>query len=977
MKTVRIFISSPGDVEPERERAQQVIEGLQKRYVGRLTLKTILWEKMPLQPHLSFQEQISRRLASEPTDIAVFILWSRLGSLQDQAFLKPDGTPYRSGTEHELDLMLRSKLESPDGSPHILVYRRDDETSFRERFRHLATDKLQETAEQKQLLNSFIEERFQDASTGNNIRAFHTFEQPPTFAKNLRIHLREILDPLSGLENAEPIWNINEHGSPFQGLSSFDFHHAPIFSGREDEMLEIRQAFREQASSGCAFVLIQGPSGSGKSSLARAGVLPFIVEKEVDHAIKEWRHLMFIPSLLGTNDLFGGFASLLVSVVPEITVLGVTVESLAQHLRTNPAAALDLCVKPALLSAAAAAGNKGEVRLIVLADQLEELFGEGEEVSKKHEPFLLMLEAFAKSNTTWVLATLRSDFFALAQQSESLVRMRRGKGSFEITFPTDDAIRRMVEEPALMAGLTWESEDDLSLANRIIQDARTRGELLPLLAYLLGQLFEMDRAAWRVGADPAFRRLTFKSYRQLGAVEGALNKMAESEFKTLGAEAQEQFANVMRRVTAVSQDDAGRFTRRWANYDELYESAGSFVDAFLKARLFVAKKSEQGEVRVVSVAHEAILTSWPRLNKWLEENKKNLKARTAITADARLWRSNEMDKSFLYSPGLQLDEARSLLKQGFLERDEGLFVEKSIEAAEAGKFAATLAAGEGFYEGWFHLEARHPGVGVDVLRKALASDSAEERKSAALLLGMVPHIEIAGGLEDLVVDDPDDAVRRAAALSLTRRDRTESFQAIQDRLETTGKKGDPLRALACILVAADMETHAPNFDRWFRRLSEATRSKITVQSWRRRSRAAIPVYFAVVIPAMVLAAFSAAAFKWVPGWFNCAYGQAHPSGLMSIFHSAIAATLIGGLSALGLTAYRMVFGREHGGSGSLQPFGAIVFGALFGLLGGLLCTGAIAGVFAAEPLYIMGWIENQYDKPDFTRLLRLIFIENC
>ena len=90
----------------------------------------------------------------------------------------------------------------------------------------------------------------------------------------MRIHLTNVLDSLTGDDLGQPVWSIADQGPPFRGLDVFEYHHAPIFFGREDEIVSIRTRLREQACRGCAFVLISGPSGSGKSSLARAGVLP-------------------------------------------------------------------------------------------------------------------------------------------------------------------------------------------------------------------------------------------------------------------------------------------------------------------------------------------------------------------------------------------------------------------------------------------------------------------------------------------------------------------------------------------------------------------------------------------------------------------------------------------------------------------------------------------------------------------------------
>ncbi len=117
MQTLRIFISSPGDVAEERERARQVVQGLRRRYARHFDLVPVFWEDMPLGLETGFQEGIDLLLSRDRgVDIAVFILWSRLGSALGANFQRPDGRPYRSGTERELDLMLQARA-AQDGTP--------------------------------------------------------------------------------------------------------------------------------------------------------------------------------------------------------------------------------------------------------------------------------------------------------------------------------------------------------------------------------------------------------------------------------------------------------------------------------------------------------------------------------------------------------------------------------------------------------------------------------------------------------------------------------------------------------------------------------------------------------------------------------------------------------------------------------------------------------------------------------------------
>lgn len=211
MKTIRIFISSPGDVAEERERARQVVESLRRRYAGQFHLLPVLWEDLPLQADMSFQRGIDLVLSQEHgIDVAVLILWSRLGSPLGAVIRKEDGTEYRSGTERELDLMLTARRQSGCDRPALLVYTRRDDTSFDERLRGRPVQEQREMVAQKELVQQFIAEEFHDGGSGHNVRAYHSFDRPTSLSQRLRAHLTGLLDELAGDGAAAAVWDI-EH----------------------------------------------------------------------------------------------------------------------------------------------------------------------------------------------------------------------------------------------------------------------------------------------------------------------------------------------------------------------------------------------------------------------------------------------------------------------------------------------------------------------------------------------------------------------------------------------------------------------------------------------------------------------------------------------------------------------------------------------------------------------------------------------
>ena len=324
-RTFRIFISSPGDVEKERRLAEQVIEDLQRDLVGRADLEAVLWEDLPLPITASFQQGIDAVVCKRPIDIAVFIFWSRLGSPLGPSIARLDGTLYRSGTEREFDLMLAAFENSGRQRPHILAYRRQDE-SWKKRLVSSPTESLGDMVEQEKLVDRFIREQFHDPDR-HNVRAYHPYKDPVSFAEYLTTHLRQHLNELLMVDARSPLWN----DPPYRGLQVFNREHAAIFFGREEEAFAVLRRLRDQlaevaaasqpdsatdpAVKPCAFVLIVGGSGSGKSSLARAGVAARLERRSYDQHV--WRTATFLPGLYH-DDLCGGLVTVLLEAVPEL-----------------------------------------------------------------------------------------------------------------------------------------------------------------------------------------------------------------------------------------------------------------------------------------------------------------------------------------------------------------------------------------------------------------------------------------------------------------------------------------------------------------------------------------------------------------------------------------------------------------------------------------------------------------------------------
>lgn len=688
MKPLRIFISSPGDVAEEREKARQVVDQLQRRYAGRLNLKALLWEDLPLQADMSFQQGIDLVLSEHGADVAVFILWSRLGSPTGPLVTRPDGAEYRSGTEREFDLIMAARKQSGGVRPQVLVYTRRDEVSFEERLRGKSTDAKESLIQQKKLVENFIAEEFHDIEHKTNLRAYHSFDRPTTFAQRLRVHLEELLDGMTGGDPSRPVWNVADKGPPFLGLAAYQFEHAAVFFGREDEIVSLRHALREQARQGSAFLLIAGASGSGKSSLARAGLLPAIVDYELDETTDAWGHAVFTPGEAAA-DLFGGLAGALARALPELGGDADSIADLAAGLQSDPALTFRLKIKGAL--ARASAKRRGGVRIILLVDQLEELFTEPRINEVARLKFTEALEALARRGSIWIAATMRSDFFHRCQELPALVRLRNGGGQQDLLPPEADALARVIEEPARAAGLAYEIRDGVPLSGVLRREARAHKELLPLLSHVLRELCQ------RRTEDG---KLTFAAWKELGGdFEQALARYAEGVFSKLPREAQEALPRVWSRLITTGGDDGAVIVRQHAPMAELTadDATRALIGAFVTARLFTASGNDAAAT--VTVAHEALVRVWDRAKSWMAANHQHLRLRAGLMPYLARWKQSGADvssraESLLLPEGLPLEEGRRLLTAApqLLDNDFAGYIRSSIvhQERQSGRRARIL-----------------------------------------------------------------------------------------------------------------------------------------------------------------------------------------------------------------------------------------------------------------------------------------------
>ncbi|RPI46134.1 MAG: hypothetical protein EHM59_08275 [Betaproteobacteria bacterium] len=619
---LRVFVSSPGDVADERAMARQIVEDLpyDPFLRGRLTSEVVAWDKpgfnAPMFAGMAPQEAINLGLPRPgECDLVVVILWSRMGTPLPDTCLKPSGERYLSGTEWEFEDALASARK-----PDLLVYRRSEPLAL-----SLSDPDIDSKREQHERVEGFFA-RFENAD-GSLASGYNVYRTPSEFQKSFEHHLRSLLsrwfplrEPLDAGVPIEPAWQ----GSPYPGLRPLGIDDARIFFGRARETDALLKMLRQPER---RFLAVWGPSGSGKSSLVGAGLLPRLAQNAIAGS-KDWLVVRFTPAEVSDDP----FAALAVSLHAS-TRQGASARALSERLSDREA-------DPVALVTALLAARPDWAELVLFADQLEELFTLV--AQDRIGPFVALLDRLAGVGRLRIVATLREDFLSRCAQWPSLMELVQ-QGSFPLAPPGPAQLHEMITRPATRAGLELEG----GLPEKILEDAGNAPGALPLMAYALEQLY---RSA---GSDS---KLTLAAYAETGGIRGAIGRQADATFERLDPEAQAALPRLFRDLVEIRAD--GVATRRRVGLERLAgrDAASRLVDALVAARLLVKGKGEIPGSASVEVAHEAIFQGWSRLRAWLESNAEFLQWRHRFQEALAEWERVDRNPGALLG-GLPLAEA--------------------------------------------------------------------------------------------------------------------------------------------------------------------------------------------------------------------------------------------------------------------------------------------------------------------------------
>ncbi|USQ77322.1 nSTAND1 domain-containing NTPase [Ornithinimicrobium cryptoxanthini] len=440
----------------------------------------------------------------------------------------------------------------------------------------------------------------------------------------------------------------HQPGNPYVGLRRFEEQDADRFFGREALIERM-----EELVSHSRLLAVVGGSGSGKSSVVRAGLLPRLRRS----AEPRWLITVMVP---GSDPL----------------------DSLSEALRrvatTSTADTVVSLEEPEGLARVARALTPSGWRLLLVVDQLEEIYSHAEPEAAE-----ALLDALAHASTAEdcplsVVATVRADYFDRPLAHPTFGPLLRD-ATLPVAAMTPSELEAAVRGPAVNR-LTLEP----GLTSELVAAVAGRPAALPALQFTLHELAS--------GGQPA---LTLSALRALGGVEGAIGSRAESMLSTLSATEQQLFAELLSRLVVVSAGEPIGTRITMSEVKAVSPEHGAdlhrLMETWIAARLLSADRRLDTREPTVGLAHEALVEHWPRLRRWVEGNQARHRELADLARAAAQWRELGQDRGALLR-GARLDRAIEALPPTGAPPDVAAFVAASRAQRDDEVRAATEAA---------------------------------------------------------------------------------------------------------------------------------------------------------------------------------------------------------------------------------------------------------------------------------------------
>ncbi len=457
---------------------------------------------------------------------------------------------------------------------------------------------------------------------------------------------------------SDPGEAVAEGACPYRGLQVFDIGDALFFFGREALTGWLLDKLRTDRT-GNRFLAIVGPSGSGKSSLARAGLVANLKRGEIPGS-DAWPVAICKPGAQPLESLAVALAG-----AARLGDSPSAVRELIRDLGTDPRM-LHLTTRVSLRDAPA------DRRLVIFVDQFEEIFTLcPDEAQRKSIIANLLHAATAADGQTIVVVTLRADFYGRCAAYPDLAAAVSDRQSL-VGPMTRDELRSAVERPAYLTGCELEG----GLADLLLNEVAAQPGSLPLLEHALLQIWQRREGG---------RRLTVAAYHEIGGVAGALEKHAEEVYSDFAEEEKETCRRVFLRLVQV--DEQEKATKRRQGLDDLAPASevdgrvmATVISRLTNARLLT---TDQEKRPTIELAHEALFSNWDRLKQWIEQDREALQIRRRLDQSAADWIGAGRDRGILYR-GDRLARAKDWADShpGELSADTWEFLTTSVSARD-------------------------------------------------------------------------------------------------------------------------------------------------------------------------------------------------------------------------------------------------------------------------------------------------------
>ena len=451
--------------------------------------------------------------------------------------------------------------------------------------------------------------------------------------------------------------------SPYAGLSSFQESDAGRFFGRSREIAAMVARIRERPLIG-----VIGPSGVGKSSLVRAGLVPALKRSG-----EAWESFVLRP---GRQPL----SSLATVLAPILAVAAAVDEKeLPKRLRDEPGLLGRVIRRYA---------KNNNTNVLLLVDQFEELYTLVSDAAER-TAFTAALAGLADdpASPTRVVISLRSDFLDRASEDPSFMA-ELSQGLFFVTQPSREGLRDALVQPAELSGYRYETPQ---IVDDMLEHLASTSSALPLLQFAASKLWE--------SRDRDGKQLTMASYQALGGIAGALASHADSVMAELTSQSRALARAVLLRLVTPER------TRAIVSIDELGElskergEVRKLIDLLVSARLLVIQTGDSGAGATVEIVHESLIHSWPALHRWLEETMEDSQFLEQLRNAAKQWQNKGRDPGLLWR-GEMVEEAGRFSRRyrGELGRQQRDFLKAVFELdARAARRRQAAAMGGGVF----------------------------------------------------------------------------------------------------------------------------------------------------------------------------------------------------------------------------------------------------------------------------------------